>query len=296
MDVALVTYGGLPDLDSDDRPLAQALAAAGLAVGIVRWDDAQFEWAGTRIAMLRSPWDYYRRAEEFLAWATRAAAATCLLNPLPLLRWNLHKAYLVELAESGAPVVPTALVPRGEGVATGVFARLLAERGWGETVVKPAISADSWETIFVPADAPGRGAEHLARLSPERDMLVQPFLRSVETHGERCLVYLEGRYSHAVRKNALTRGGRWAGEPEGAPVTAAADELAAAEKILRLAGALGPEPALYARVDLTRDAHGDPLLLELELAEPTLFLAAAPTALARLVAALVRRVERRAGA
>jgi hypothetical protein len=108
MDVALVTYSELPDLFPDDRPLAQALAAAGLEVGIVRWDDPVFDWSSTRIALLRSPWDYYLRTGEFLAWAESAAAATCLLNPLPLVRWNLHKGYLVELRAAGAPVVPTA--------------------------------------------------------------------------------------------------------------------------------------------------------------------------------------------
>lgn len=287
MDVALVTYSELPDLFPDDRPLAQALAAAGLEVGIVCWDDPAFDWSSTRVAMLRSPWDYYRRAEEFLSWAERAAAATSLLNPLPMVRWNLHKGYLVELAAKGVPVVPTAILSRGNGTGAGTYARLLAARGWRETVIKPAISADSWETILVRAGEVERGEEHLARLVPERDMLVQPFLGSVETCGERCLVYLDGRFSHAVRKNALTLGGRWAGLPEGAPVEAAPDELAAAERILAIAGA---SCALYARVDLTRDDDGHPLLLELELTEPTLFLADAPSGLARLTAALVRQV------
>jgi len=288
MDLALVSYSELPELFPDDRPLAHALAAAGLDVGIVSWDDPAFDWSTTRIAMLRSTWDYYRRAEEFLAWAERAAATTRLLNPLPLVRWNLHKGYLVELAAKGAPVVPTAIVPRGAATDTGAYAQLLAARGWTDAVVKPAISADSWETIFVPVGEPECGAQHLARLAPERDMLVQPFLKSVETHGERCLVYLDGQFSHAVRKNPLTRGGRWADLPEGAAVEAAPDELAAADKILAAAGASG---ALYARVDLARDDGGNPLLLELELTEPTLFLAAAPSALHRLVAALVRRLE-----
>lgn len=288
MDVALVTWSGLPDLFEDDRPLARALAAAGLDVGIVRWDDSDFDWTSTAVALLRSPWDYYRRADEFLAWAARAAAATRLVNPLPLVRWNLHKGYLIELAASGAPVVPTALLRRAANYRPDTFAHLVAERGWGDTVVKPAISADSWETIVVRTAAPERGEEHLARLLPERDMLVQPFLPSVETYGERCLVFLDGVFSHAVRKNALTQGGRWTELPEGAPVEAAEDELAAAERVLAAAGA---GRALYARVDLTRDAAGDPLLLELELAEPTLFLAERPAAIAWLVRRLAELVQ-----
>ena len=84
-DVALVTCAALPDLDPDDRPLAAALAARGLEVAIARWDDPGFDWTAVRLALLRSPWDYYLRPEEFFAWAARTAAATALWNPWPLL-------------------------------------------------------------------------------------------------------------------------------------------------------------------------------------------------------------------
>lgn len=293
MDIALVTCAELPDLFPDDRPLARELAAAGFEVGIVRWDDPDFDWRATRIALLRSPWDYFRRPAEFLDWAERAAAVTRLVNPLPVVRWNLHKGYLVELAGRGLPIVPTALLPRSPAPAAGDYERLLAARGWRDAVVKPAVSADSWETIVVRAEEPESGEAHLARLLPERDMLVQPFLRSVETYGERSLVFIDGRYTHAVRKNALTLGGRWAGVPEGAPVEAAPSELAVARRILAAAReATGSETPLYARVDLTRDDAGNPLLLELELAEPSLFLAESPVALRRLVKALSARLRR----
>ena len=283
-DVALVTCEKLPELDPDDRPLAAALAARGHRVAIARWDEPGFDWAAARLVMVRSPWDYYLRFGEFLAWAARVAAATALWNPLPVLRWNLHKGYLAELASRGAPVVPTRLLARGASADLGA---LLAAEGWREAVIKPAVSADSWETLACTAREPARGQAHLERLLPGRDLLVQPFLPSVEAAGERCLVFLDGEYSHAVRKNALTLGGRWAGLPEGVPVEAAPDELAAARAVLAAAGFEG---LLYARVDLVRDGDGRPLLLELELAEPTLFLADHPAGLARLVAALERRL------
>jgi hypothetical protein len=286
MDIALVTYRELPELFPDDQPLLAALRAAGLECEPVSWDDPAFDWSSTRIAFLRSPWDYYRRPEEFLAWAERADRETTLLNPLATVRWNLHKGYLVELERRGVPVVPTELARRGERLD---YAALLARRGWGASVAKPAISADSWETIFVREGDAAAGQAHVDRLLAERDVLVQPFLASVESHGERCLVFLDGAFSHAVRKNALTLGGRWAGLPEGAPVEAAADELEVARAVLVAAGLAD---ALYVRVDLTRDAAGRPLLLELEATEPTLFVADAPHALDRLVEALARRLAR----
>jgi len=288
VDVALVTFAGLPDLDPDDQPLIPALAARGLAAAPVRWDDPDFDWARVRLALVRSPWDYFRRFEEFLVWARRTAEATRLVNSLPVLAWNLDKRYLLELAAAGRPVIPTVHLERGAEVDLGA---LLASRGWSRAVVKPAVSADSWETIALAPDEVPRGQEHLDRLLPDRSMLVQPFLESVETTGERCLVFIEGEFSHAVRKNALTHGGRWAGLPEGTAAASAPDELAAAREILDTACRLGGfPPPLYARVDLARDVEGRPLLLELELSEPTLFLKTNAAGLARLAEAIERRL------
>lgn len=288
LDVALVTFAGLPDLDPDDRPLIPALAERGFEAAPVRWDDDAFDWGRVGMALVRSPWDYYRRFDEFTAWARRTAEATRLVNAHSVLSWNLDKRYLLELAAAGRPVIPTVHLERGAEVDLGA---LLASRGWSRAVVKPAVSADSWETIALGPDEAPRGQEHLDRLLPERAMLVQPFLDSVETTGERCLVFLEGEFSHAVRKNALTQGGRWAGLPEGTAATAAPDELAAAREILDTACRLGGfPPPLYARVDLARDAAGRPLLLELELSEPTLFLTTHATGLARMADAIARRL------
>jgi hypothetical protein len=96
-----------------------------------------------------------------------------------------------------------------------------------------------------------------------------------------------------VRRNALTQGGRWAGLPEGTPVEADADEREAAARVL---AACPFRDLLYARVDLVRDGSGRPLLLELELVEPTLFVADSPAGLERLVEALRRRLGKVRGA
>lgn len=282
--VALVTHAGLPDLDPDDRGLPGAFAAAGAQADVVVWDDPAAAWASFDAVLLRSPWDYFRKLPAFLAWGERVAAATRLFNPWPLVRWNLDKRYLVELAERDAPVVPTVLVEAGERLD---LAALLAARGWRRAIVKPAVSADSWETHAVDVDSLAPMQERFDRLLAGRAMLVQPFLAAVESHGERSLVFLDGALSHAIRKNALTHGGRWAGLPEGVPVEIAPDERAAAERILALAC---PEPPLYARVDLVRDEAGEPRLLELELVEPTLFFTTCPGSADRFVKALLQRL------
>jgi glutathione synthase/RimK-type ligase-like ATP-grasp enzyme len=280
--IALVTYRRLPDLDPDDRPLAAVLAGRGHQVAAALWDDPALDWSSFDIALLRSTWDYFHRRDEFLAWAARAAAATRLWNPLPLVRWNSHKAYLVELHRRGAPVIPTEIVPAGS--ALDVRARM-AENGWARAVLKPAVSGDAYGTILVDEAGMAAGQAHADALLAERDVMIQPYFESVEEPGERCLVHIDGRFSHAVRKRSLFLGGRHAG-PEGLAVEAADDERDAADRVLRLAGA---ESALYARVDLARDDDGRPCLMELELVEPTLFFTVAPGAAERMADALESR-------
>lgn len=284
MRIALVTSSALPDLDPDDRLLPPAFAARGVAAVPAIWDDAQVDWNSFDAVLLRSPWDYYRRYGEFLAWAERLAARLPLFNPLPLVRWNSDKHYLAELAARRLPVVPTAVVERGERCD---LAALLGARGWRRAVLKPAISADSWETCVVAGDDPAPGQAHLDRLIGDRAMLVQPFLPAVESHGERCLIFFDGAFSHAVRKNALTQGGRHAGLPEGVAVVASAAEIEAASRLL--AAVPLPRP-LYARVDLVPSFDGRPLLLELELFEPTLFFATAAGSAERFVDRLLARL------
>lgn len=228
--------------------------------------------------MLRSTWNYVRHYPEFLAWVDRCAAATALWNPAPVVRWNSHKGYLVELAARGLPVVPTRVVPRGSAAA---LADLIGD--WPEVVVKPAVSAGSFGTLRVARADLGPGQAHLDALLPERDMMVQPYFRSVEGHGERALIWVDGAFSHEVRKSP-----RFAGDKANISAAQApgAEERAVAERILEAA----PGPLLYARVDLARDEAGRPHLMELELIEPALFIAGYPPGAARLAAAIQRRL------
>jgi hypothetical protein len=111
--------------------------------------------------------------------------------------------------------------------------------------------------------------------------MVQPYVRSVDGHGERCLVFLDGELSHAIRKNPRFADGH---ESVSGPVPVDADERAAAESILKLVNA----PLLYARVDLARDEQGTPRLMELEVIEPSLFLMQHPPAIERFADAIIR--------
>ena len=201
-----------------------------------------------------------------------------MLNPPEVLAWNSHKGYLVEIAGAGVPVVPTRLVAAGEGAGLSAGERELA------LVVKPAVSSGSrGAERFGPGDP--AAAAHLADLVAEGDALVQPYVESVAEHGERSLIFLGGRLSHAVDKVPAPGDYRvqemYGGRYRAHSPTAA--EQAAAERALAAAPTAG---LLYARVDMVEGPDG-PQVMELELIEPELFLgfdAGAPDRLAARIA------------
>lgn len=280
MRIALVGCLDPPQEDSDAPILAAALASRGHAARDVAWDDPSVAWDAFDIVLLRSTWNYHLRLNDFLAWAERVAQVASLRNPLPFVRWNTHKFYLRDLERRGVDIVPTLFSVAGVGLdLEGVF----ATAGWTSAVIKPAVGADSWGALRIERGDVAAGHHHIETQLRGRDILVQRYLPEVEEPGERCLVFLSGAYSHAVRKRSLFLGGRHAG-PEGVPVEASPDEVAAAEGILARVPIAAPP--LYARVDLLRDDRGVPCLMELELVEPSLFFEACPGSEIELVRGL----------
>ena len=265
--VAIVTHARAPEIDADEAGLGPALEALGVSWCAVPWDDPSFDWSSVGAVILRSPWDYSRRRDEFLAFCRRAASVTALHNPMKIVERNTHKRYLVELAEAGVSVISTSVLQAGECADIEAFAR---ERGWGDIVVKPAISAGSWRTWRMTVGEPSHAWTRARRLAATHDVLVQPYVESVTNAGERALVFIDGVFSHAIRKRSLFEA---ESVPYRVPVTPTRDELDLAARVLRAADA---ECLLYARVDLARGRDGQPMLMELELTEPRLFFTAAP--------------------
>lgn len=280
--VALVTCADLPDLDDDDRLIAPALAALGIDAVNAVWSDPAVDWAAFDLAVLRNPWDYTDRPEEFLAWARSVER---LANPADVVAWNTDKRYLGELAGAGLPVVETAFVAPGDAVPA--FDR--------EVVAKPTVSAGSRDTErFVPAAREALLA-HVERIhAGGRTAMLQPYLDRVDEAGETALLHLGGAYSHAIRKGPLLTAdramvGELYVEEDISPrePSVAEREVAAAvmAQVTRRYGDL-----LYARVDLLVGDDGTPVLLELELTEPSLFLGTAPGAPQRFAAAIAAQL------
>jgi len=281
LDVALATCVNLPEPDADLKPLLRALRAAGLSAEPLAWDDPAADFGTARMTLLRSTWNYSEQPEAFRAWIDRTAPRTALWNPAEVVRWNAHKSYLLDLHARGVPVVPTHLARRGD---PAPLAEVMTGRGWSDVVVKPAVSGGSRATIRVGPGDRARGEAHFRTLLVKEDVLVQPYQSSVEGHGERAIVTVERVATHAVRKSP-----RFLGDPES--VSQAVPIEDDERELVALALAAVPHPLLYARVDVARDAHGRPQVMELELIEPSLFFPQAPQALEAYVAAVARHLR-----
>jgi hypothetical protein len=281
--VLLASCASLPTGDGDDDALVGALADVGVDASWSVWGSGET----ADPVVLRSTWDYPERRDEFLAWC---ASVPVLANPAVVVPWNTDKTYMLDLARLGVPVVPTALASPG-----------FTDWPAGEFVVKPTIGAGSRGALRVAAGDFETAAAHLALLGGPA--LVQPYQTAVDAVGETALVYLGGQYSHAFTKGAmLTKDAEYdesglyiverlsGARPTGAQHRVAEDALDAAATHL----GLRRTDFLYARVDLVTGSDGSPLLLELELVEPSLgfrqtdaaaplrFASAVRTALSRL--------------
>ena len=279
--LVLVTGAEMAKPDPETHHLVAALAGLGVEADIVPWSDP-VDWAAWPLVVVRTPWDYFRRLPEFLAWAERTSRRARLVNPYAVIEWNSHKQYLRGLAEAGIPTVPTLWLDHGCSDARAQ----LAARGWGEVVVKPAVSIGAIGALRAAALDPACLA-HLDQLVAEGDVMAQPFVASVAEAGEVSLVYFGGRFSHAIRKQPAPGDFRVQDMYGGTvhPHQPTAAELAVADAVL----ARTPAPTTYARIDLVQ-FDGAPALMEAELIEPELFLGATPEAamnFARVLAGMV---------
>jgi hypothetical protein len=288
-DVLLATCAQARGLDDDEPLVVAALADLGLTAQAADWADPAVDWAAPGAVVVRSTWDYAPRREEFLAWAREVEAATPLHNPAAVLAWNTDKRYLAELAGDGLPVVPTAWVAGPDELPVAL------DGDGGDVVVKPVVSAGARDTArFGPGEREDAAAFAARILAGGRAVMVQPYLTRLDDEGETGLVYLDGAYSHAFGKGALL-----AGEPLGSGLFAAETisardanpgQRAVGDAVLAaVCDRVGTVP-LYARVDLVPGDDGAPLVLEVELTEPSLNLPVAPGAAQRLAAAIAARL------
>ena len=286
--VAIATCAEHRDLDDEGRMLLDALRDLGIEAHPVVWsDEPAGGWERYDLVVVRSTWDYTSALPRFLAWA-RAVGAPRLLNPPDVVAWNADKRYLADLARTGIITIATERLAPGASFMPPP----------GRFVVRPAVAGGARGAQVFDEGRHEPARAHVARLhAAGHDVLVQPYLDAVDgDEGEIALVFIEGELSHAMHKGPLLALDLPAVEvgfrAEQMSVVAgpADDVVALGRRALATVHERFGGPLLYARVDVLRDAAGEPAVLELELVEPSLFLEFVPGSAQALARAILVRL------
>ncbi|MCE2808257.1 MAG: hypothetical protein LW869_07470 [Actinobacteria bacterium] len=299
MRVAFVTTIDQDAIHDDvDLPLqVTAFADSGIELVHAPWEDRTVDWESFDLVVVRSPWNYVDRLDEFRHWLDARRHMRTIHNPVSLIEWNMDKRYLADLAGRGVPIVPTEFAESMEQ-----FQVAAASAGSSEIVVKPSVSAGSRLTGRFAVEDPV--VEELASriLAKGFAVMVQPFASRIDDHGEIGTVLFDGMVSHSFRKAALlAEGGALVGGGYREEITAivAPDDVLAVVEVASIAvttiarerGWLaGNEELLYGRYDVIRLDDGSPALLEAELFEPCFFLPTDSEAPRRFIEAVGRRM------
>jgi len=270
----------------EERLVRDALEEKGLKVGRISWDDPGKDWSETAYVMFRTTWDYFDRYAEFGQWLERVRSQTEMINPYPIIRWNLDKHYLGDLEQKGIRIPPTRYIEKGDERPLG---KIVAETGWREVILKPVVSGAARHTYrFMPEQVLDH-EQIFRRLIREESMMIQEFQHRVITRGEVAFMLFGGRYSHAVLKRAK-KGDFRVQDDFGGTVDhyePSPDERTFAEQVVALCEPL----PLYARVDAVWDNSGRMALSELELIEPELWFRFYPPAAGSLASAVMSHMK-----
>ncbi len=283
--ICFVTCQTWPEISASDELVKRALEARGASVEGRAWNAPFADWGGFDAIVLRSNWDYHFDPAAFLAWLDRLERSGARIwNPPALVRWNLTKAYLLELARAGVPTVATVLL---EDETRAGLEAVMAARGWSRVVMKPMIGASAHDTRLVTAATLDEAVAALAAGAIRRPVLVQPFIEEIQSRGEWSLVFIEALLTHAVLKRPAA--GEFRVQPRLGGTVETPTPADGVRAVARLALDALPMPPLYARIDGVETAAGFQIM-EVEVNEPGLFFPHAPAAADRFAEVLLRRV------
>lgn len=267
-DIIIAVDKNSANLTDDDRVLRRALERSGCHIAAQQWGETI---APRSRVLIRSTWDYIDHPERFRRWLTHLDQQQATVhNPTPLLRWNMHKGYLIELERAGIDIVPTLLVKQAT---TTSIAQLHESLATDDIVVKPAIGGTARLTIHTRRTTPDEAERHLETILLTEDAIVQRYVPTITSDGELSVIAIAGEVTHVVRKTPSP--GDWRVQSDfGGRTHRIEVNRHHTERATQVLATLPTMPT-YARIDLVHiDDHLH--LMELELIEPELFFSHAP--------------------
>lgn len=267
---------------TEDNYVVKALQKKGLKTIRTWWDNPEIDWTKVKAVLFRTIWDYFHRFDEFSAWLDSVKNKTKLINPAEIIYWNIDKHYLKDLEKKGHTIPPTQFAEKGDSRSLKKF---FSECGWGEAVLKPAVSGAGRHTYRIDK---GNTADYEAvykDLISREAMMLQEYQKYITSYGEAAFMVFNGKFSHAIIKKAKDGDFRVQDDFGGSvhPYKASEEEIRFAEEVT---ASVSPMP-VYSRVDIIKDNNGKPAIGELELIEPELWFRFHPPAADLLAEALV---------
>lgn len=267
--------------DNQVAALRTGFDPAGLELVELDWRAALEAFAGLPLVLLGTVWDYQDHEQAFLNRLEELAAlGITVCNPAAMVRWNIDKGYLRDLAQAGAPAIPTLWPddPTGADIAAA-----FEHFGCDDLVIKRRVGAGAEGQLrFTRETAPPLDWRYGHRA------MVQPFLPEIVADGETSFLFIDGQFSHAVRKTAAPGDYRiqsiYGGREQA--ITPPAGEITAAQAVVK---AIPGETPLYARVDMIRQG-GALAVMEVELIEPYLYPRQGPRLGEMLAQAVLKRL------
>lgn len=288
--VAIVSYISTGAYDSntidEDALLSQLLSELEIPNEIIPWSASDEDWTRFSHLLIKSVWDYFDFYPAFLTWiADRKAEGTPVLNNLDTILWNSSKSYLLEIEETGFPVIAGKLLKKGSYFDGDLIASQIAGATW---VVKPLVSGGAKNTVKINAASWQDQSEKINELLKEEDYLVQPFVKEVQEVGEYSLIFFNAKFSHAVLKTPAKEDFR-VQHYFGGTISVIDPISELMDSCQKLVNQFASD-SLYVRVDGVI-IDGVFHLMELEMIEPYLFLGLADQAISNYKAALKARLK-----
>ena len=270
-----------PDPDLDIPFAIKAAEQLEIDLVFANWNDKSIAWESFDAAVIRSAWDYVPVRDEFLEFAKNVETKTKLFNSYEVMKWNTNKTYLSILENKGVPIIPTKFANNLDEALPAI--KWAFEKA-SAVAIKPTVGAGA--RLAGKASTEDEAIEYVKRiLEAKRTVIIQPYISSVDDEGEKAIIVINGKISHAAKKvPALTKGGHGdaAGQLE---ITTEMKDI-----VKTISNAVSEwNDLLFARVDVVR--MGEKLvLMELELTEPWLFMQFRPEAGVDLFKALKHRI------
>ena len=264
---AILTIKDLSDFACYDDLLVPPMDTLGWDISFIPWDLSDVNWNDYDIILIRSTWDYQSRIQEFLKVLDSIdKSKSLLINPLPIIRWNIEKTYLIELEAKGIGTIPSLFQKK---FSPKEIIQSFLKFNCDKIIIKPVVGANA-DNIILGSKFDIKSQLHeIQGIYSELPHIIQPFLNSVLKEGEFSLIYFNEKFSHALSK--IPKEGDFRVQEEHGGKINIIKRLPIkiqnlADKVIKVL----PKNCFYSRIDILL-MHGEPKVIEVELIEPSLY-------------------------